>query len=77
MSPVFKTQFGYHIIKLTDRVEPALKDFKVVKPQLEKQLMNEKRSKALKALVEKVKGNAKVQIDEKILESISASAPIQ
>ena len=77
MSPVFKTQFGYHIIKLTDRIEPSLKDFKIVKSQLEKQILNEKRSRALKALVEKIKGNAKVQIDEKILESVSAPQPVK
>lgn len=77
MSPVFKTQFGYHIIKLTDRIEPALKDFKVMKPHLEKQILNEKRSRTLKALVEKIKGNSKVQIDEKILESISAPSPVK
>mgnify|MGYP001611871493 CR=1 FL=1 len=77
MSPVFKTQFGYHIIKLTDRIEPALKDFKIVKPRLEKQILNEKRSRTLKALVGKIKGNARVQIDEKILESISAPSPVK
>ena len=76
MSPVFKSQFGYHIIKLTDKVEPALKDFKVVKSQLERQILNERRSRILKTLVEKIKGNAKIQIDEKILESISAPAPV-
>ena len=75
-SPVFKSQFGYHILKLTDRVEPSLKDFKVVKTRLEGRLLNEKRSRGLKAFIEKIKGNAKVEIDEKVLESISGpSAP--
>jgi peptidyl-prolyl cis-trans isomerase C len=71
ISPVFKSQFGYHILKLTDRVEPALKDFKIVKIQLERRLLNEKRSRLLKAFLEKIKGNAKVEIDEKVLESIA------
>ena len=77
VSPVFSSQFGYHIIKLTDRVEPALKDFKVVKTKLEKQIFNQKRSDVLKAFVEKIKGNAKVQIDEKVLESVSAPSPVK
>ena len=77
ISPVFKSQFGYHILKLTDRVEPTLKDFKLVKPKLEKQMMNEKRSTALKTFIEKIKGNAKVQIDEKVLASITAAPPVK
>ena len=60
ISPVFKSQFGFHILKLTDRVEPSLKDFKVVKNQLEKRLLNEKRSRILKTFIEKIKGNTKV-----------------
>lgn len=77
MSPVFKTQFGYHILKLTDRVEPTLKDFQVVKAHLEKQWVNEKRSRALRAFVEKIKGNAKVEIDEKVLASIKGPSAKQ
>ena len=71
ISPVFKSQFGYHILKLTDRVEPSLKDFKVVKAPLERQLLNEKRSRVFKAFIEKLRGNAKVVIDQKVLDSIA------
>ncbi|OIO37929.1 MAG: hypothetical protein AUJ72_03430 [Candidatus Omnitrophica bacterium CG1_02_46_14] len=74
MSPVFKSQFGYHILKLTDRIEPSLKDFKVIKPQLERKLLNEKRTKAFKIFVDKIKGNTKVEIDQKVLDSISEAA---
>ncbi len=71
ISQVFKSQFGYHVLKLTDRVEPSLKDFKVVRARLESQLLNEKRSRALKAFIEKIKGNAKIEIDQKVLDSIA------
>ena len=77
ISPIFNSQFGYHIIKLTDRVEPALKDFKVIKPKLEKQMFNQKRSGVLKTFVEKIKGNSKVQIDEKVLESVTTPTPVK
>jgi len=77
ISPVFKSQFGFHILKLTDRVEPSLKDYKVVKNQLEKRLINEKRSRTLKVFIEKTKGNTKVEIDEKVLESISGPSSIK
>ena len=70
-SPVFKSQFGYHILKLTDRVEPSLKDFKVVKARLEARVLSEKRLRALRVFIEKIKGNAKIEMDEKALDSVT------
>ncbi len=62
-----KTQFGYHVIRLNDRVEPRLRDFQSVKNRVEERLVNERRAKMFKELVEKLKGNAKIEIDEKAL----------
>ncbi len=70
ISDVFHTQFGYHVMKLTDRAEPALRDFKMVKGILEKQILNEKRTKVYKEFVQGLKKDAKVMIDEKVLEAI-------
>lgn len=67
---VVKSQFGYHVIKLTDRAEPALRDFKLVRGIVEKQILNEKRSRLFKDFVQKMRGNTKVEIDEKALESV-------
>ena len=69
-----KSQFGYHVIKLTDRLEPSLREFRDVKPFVEERLLSEKRSKAFKALVAKLKGNASVNVDEKKLESLRLSS---
>ncbi|OGW80958.1 MAG: hypothetical protein A3C47_05825 [Omnitrophica bacterium RIFCSPHIGHO2_02_FULL_51_18] len=69
-SEVFKTQFGYHIIQLTDRAEPKLRDFRAVKSAVEKQLINEKRSKRYREFVEKLKTGAKIEIDEKNLNAL-------
>ena len=65
-----KTQFGYHIIKLTDRAEPHLREFQSVKKQVEERLVNGRRSKAFKEYVEKLKGNIKVEVDEPALEKL-------
>lgn len=73
-SDVFKTQFGYHIIKLTDRAEPSLRDFKAMKPLIERQLLNEKRSDRFKEYIGKIKGNAKIEIDDKKLELIGKNS---
>ena len=74
ISPVFKTQFGYHILKLTDRAEPTLRDFNSVRGMVEKQLLSEKRSNAYKAFLGELKGNQKTQVDEKALESVNVEA---
>ncbi len=63
-----KSQFGYHVIRLSDRVEPRLRDFQSVKKKVEERLMNEHRAKMFKDYVEKLKGNVKIEIDEKSLE---------
>ena len=75
ISDPVKTQFGYHLIKLTDRVEPMLRDFKAVKDRLQERMLLQKRSRAFKVYVEKLKGNSRVDIDEKALDSIAAPVP--
>lgn len=62
-----KTQFGYHIIRLNDRIEPRLRDFPSVKKMVEERLFNERRSKTFKDLIQKLKGNTKVEFDEQAL----------
>ena len=71
---VVKTPFGYHIIKLTDRAEPAQRDFRQVKNLVEKQLLNDKRSKHFNELMKKLKGNDQIQIDEKALDAVSSDS---
>ncbi len=70
-SPILKTQFGYHIIRLTDRAEPRLRDLKAVRQHVEERIINEKRSAAFKAYISKLKGNTKMNIDEKALEAVA------
>lgn len=77
LSAVFKTAFGYHVVKLTDRVEPRLRDFKIVRPLVERQLLDERRSRLLKDLLQKIRGNTQVAIDEKALESLSLSSDLK
>lgn len=77
LSDVFRTQFGWHVMKLTDRVEPIQREFRAVRNLIEERLLNEKRSKAYKALVAKVRGDAKVEIDDQTLDAVvSAAKPL-
>ena len=70
-----KTQFGYHIILLTERMEPRLRDFRSVQNIAKERLINERRSKAFRAYVDKLKGNVKVDIDDKALKDLQLSSP--
>ena len=65
-----KSPFGYHVIRLTDSLEPTLREFRDVKGLVEQRLVSEKRSRAFRALVEKLKGNVRVDVDEKKLEAL-------
>ena len=71
ISPVFKTQFGYHILKLTDSAEPALREFNSVRLAVEKQLLNEKRSQAYRDFLKKLRGSQKIDVDEKALDAVN------
>jgi peptidyl-prolyl cis-trans isomerase C len=69
-----KTQFGWHIIRLDDRIEPRLREFQYVKSLVQERLTNERRSKLFKELVQKLKGNAKIEYDEQALAGTPAPA---
>ena len=69
-----QTQFGYHLIRLDDRVEPRLRDFQSVKKLVEERLRNERRSKTFKELVERVRGNKKIEYDPQALEAPGADS---
>jgi len=74
ISDIFQTQFGYHIMKLTDRMEPRLRDFASVKAFVEERILNQKRSKAFKAFITRLKGNTKIDINQKALEALGAAS---
>ncbi|MEE8359619.1 MAG: peptidylprolyl isomerase [Candidatus Omnitrophota bacterium] len=64
-----KTQFGYHIIKLTDKRGPEPLKYADVKDRIEKILMTQKRGRLLEALVNKLKTETKVTINTELLGS--------
>lgn len=60
VSNVVETQFGYHIIKVTDRKEGGLTPFDKAKADIVKQLQDKKKNEIFKQLIEKVKAEAKI-----------------
>ena len=75
MSGVVKTQYGYHIL-MCDDVEgvkqPSLAE---AKPDIERQLKNERSESTVKALIDTVKKNNPVTYNEEYFKKAPAAAP--
>ena len=67
LSGVVKTQFGYHIIKLTGKRPAGTRPFAEVKDQIKAQLMPEKQQGVFQKLKEDLKKDAKYSIKEDVL----------
>lgn len=61
VSNVVETQFGYHIIKVTDRKEGGMTTFENAKADIVKSLQDKKKNELFKQLIEKVKAGAKIE----------------
>ncbi|QMV75371.1 peptidylprolyl isomerase [Comamonas piscis] len=75
LSPVIKTQFGYHIIKLIEKKPARTMSLEEVKPQLEKQFLQEASQKARRAEVENI--HEKTKTEPANLEALSAKFAAQ
>lgn len=58
---VIKTQYGYHIIMVTDRAEASTESFEKVKNDIKSYLQNQKQLEMLDKLTESLKKNAKIE----------------
>jgi len=68
VSDIVKTQFGYHIMKLTDKMEPHPVELSEVKGTIEKELRDKSQRESFDGLVKSLKSKARVKINEKLLE---------
>nr|WP_257787940.1 peptidylprolyl isomerase [Limihaloglobus sulfuriphilus] len=64
ISDVVETQFGYHIIKVTDKKEANTQTFDEVKANIKARLESEKRNKYVSSYIEKLKEEAELTYDE-------------
>jgi len=60
VSDLVETQFGYHIIKVTDRKEPGLTPFDKVKAEIIEDLKDTKKQKLAQEYIGKLKADAKI-----------------
>lgn len=66
-SPVTKTQFGYHIIRLEGIKPPQYVPFAEVKEFIKQQLVQEKQKEVLDKYIEDLKKGSKITINEALL----------
>ncbi len=65
ISPVIQTPYGFHIIKVTDRIAAGKAPFAKVKEQIKVHLQAEKQMSVLEKLVVQLKSEAKIEyVDE-------------
>ncbi len=61
ISPVIQTQYGYHIIKVTDRMAAGQEPFVKVKDQIKLYLQTQRQMVILEQLINQMKASAKIE----------------
>lgn len=62
ISKPFRTIYGYHIVRVTEKVDAGMISFDEVRPQIESQLGNKKRDQLYRQWIEKLKEKAHLEI---------------
>jgi len=71
-SSIVHTQFGYHIIKLTDKKSEELEPYESAKPNIENALKLKKRNELFDKLVVSLKEKYRVRVDGEALKALEA-----
>ena len=74
VSPITKTQFGYHIIRLEGIKPPQYVPFAEVKEFIKQQLVQEKQKEVIDKYIEDLKKNSKISINEALLKEQAPAA---
>ena len=67
ISPIVKTQFGYHIIKLTDKMAETKRKLDDVKKNIEEVLILTKQNAVLKTYIDQLRSRADIKIYYEVL----------
>ena len=68
VSPIVKTSFGYHIIKLTDKVPTSTKTFEEVKEKIASELLMVKRKEKFNKVIRDLKNKAYIEINYELIQ---------
>jgi len=75
VSGIVKSDFGFHIIKLTGKRAAGTRPFEEVKEQIKGALMPSKQQEIFQKIKEDLKKNAKINIKEEALNGGEAKKP--
>jgi peptidyl-prolyl cis-trans isomerase C len=67
LSEVVKTDFGFHILKITEKKPETVKTLEEVKEEIIQNLLPTKQKEAFENLLEELKGKAEIEINEEVL----------
>ncbi len=70
VSEVVKTDFGFHIIKLTGKRDAGIRPLEEVKDQIKGAIMPQKQQEVFQKIKEELKKNAKISVKEDVLKSV-------
>jgi len=72
VSPIIRTQFGYHIIKLTDNKPEARQSYEEAKSSIENEIKVKERSELFDRLVLDLKNKYRVRVEDDAVKAIEA-----
>jgi peptidyl-prolyl cis-trans isomerase C len=75
MSGIVKTNFGFHIIKVTGKRPAGIRSLDEVKEQIKATLLPTKQQEIFQKMKEDLKKSSKVSIKEDVLKDVSLDAP--
>lgn len=67
VSGIIKTQFGFHVIKLTGKKEAQQQTFEQAKRRIEARLKQQQKRDRYKGYVDELKANARIEVHEELL----------
>ena len=67
LSEVVKTDFGFHILKISDKKPETVKTLEEVKEEIIETLLPAKQQGAFENLLEELKGKSEIEINEEAL----------
>ncbi len=68
LSKVIKTDFGFHILKITEKKPETIKTLEEVKEDIIQTLLPDKQKEAFENLLEELKGKSEIEINEEALQ---------
>jgi peptidyl-prolyl cis-trans isomerase C len=68
ISDIIKSEYGFHILKVTDKKPEILKTFEEVKEEIVKTLLSTKQKEAFDNLLEELKSKVTIEINEEALQ---------